>query len=41
MNCKKVYSKTLEYIKKSDIVICCGSSTIEHAILLKKPILTH
>jgi len=39
MNCNKVYSKTLEYIKKSDIVICCGSSTIEHAILFKKPIL--
>ena len=39
MNCNKVYSKTLEYIKKSDIVICCGSTTIEHAILFKKPIL--
>ena len=37
MNCNKVYSKTLEYIK-IDIVICCGSSAIEHAILFKKPI---
>lgn len=37
--CKKLRYKTLETIKKSDIVISCGSSTIEHAILFRKPIL--
>ena len=38
-NCKKIYYKTYEYIKISDLVICSTSSTIDYPIVLKKKIL--
>lgn len=37
--CKKVKFNTLEYIKYSDLVFWCGSSTIEFPIIYKKKII--
>lgn len=38
-NCKIIYYKTPEYIKKSELVIFSSSSTIEYGIIFKKKIL--